>query len=221
MTFRFCLEPSRAVRRRQRGNAIPQGVFRQSEALYAQVQGPDHPNVAFGLTSLAWAYYYHGKYDLAEEAARKALQIVEKLSAGSHYRAAVYGPLGMTLNKTGRSREAEPLLREALASYQKNTPRRSYPMAVALGSLGECLRDQKRYPEAEPLLIESYETIKSIQVPQSPALREAADRLNALYTTWGKPDEVGRYQATDGFSPTGSTRSANSAAPLPTRAPTP
>ena len=172
-----------------------ESLIQEGTDLYAQVQGANHPNVAFGLTSLAWAYYYDGKYDLAEEAADNAHKIVETLPNGSHYRAGVYGPLGLSLNKTGRSKEAERLLREALASLQQNTPRHSYPIALALGNLGECLTDQKRYAEAEPFLIESYETIKSIHVPQSPMLREAAQRLASLYRGWGKPEKTGFYTA--------------------------
>jgi tetratricopeptide (TPR) repeat protein len=136
-----------------------------------------------------------GKYDLAKETARQALKIVEPLPSASHYRAGVYGPLGLSLCKTGKTNEAGSLLREALASYQENTPRLSYPMAVALGNLGECLVEQKRYAEAEPLLSESYETIKSIHVPQSPMLREAAQRLAKLYRAWGKPEKTEMYES--------------------------
>lgn len=181
------------IRRAEQRYPEAESLIQEGTDLYAQVQGANHPNVAFGLTSLAWAYYYEGRYDLAEEAARKAFKIVELLPNGSHYRAGVNGPLGLSLSKTGRSKEAEHLLREALTSYQQNTPKRSYPMAVALGNLGECLTDQKRYAEAEPLLIESYETIKSIHVPQSPMLRAAAQRLANLYRGWGKSQKAANY----------------------------
>ncbi len=60
-------------------------------------------------------------------------------------------------------------------------------MAVALGSLGECLSTEQRYAEAEPLLTESYETLKAVQVPQSPILEEARKRLKSLYAGWGRP----------------------------------
>jgi tetratricopeptide (TPR) repeat protein len=175
--------------------ADAESLIQEGTSLYAQVQGATHPNVAFGLTSLAWAYYYDGKYRLAEETARNAFKIVEPLPNGSHYRAGVYGPLGLSLCKTGKTNEGEQLLREALTSYQENNPKRSYPMAVAVGNLGECLADQKRYAEAEPLLTESYETIKSIHVPQSPMLREAAQRLATLYRGWSKPEKARIYEA--------------------------
>ena len=59
--------------------------------------------------------------------------------------------------------------------------------AQAQGYLAECLIAQKRYAEAEPLLIDSYQALKTFQVPTSPVLREARERLASLYAAWGKP----------------------------------
>ena len=174
------------IRRLERRYAEADSLIQEGTNLYVRAQGADHPNVAFGLTLLAKSRYDQGRYDLAEEDARKALMIVEKLPKGSHYYAGVDSILGLTLNKTGRSREAEPLLREALATREKAAKRSGY-VAMAMGDLGECLATQQRYAEAEPLLVESYQMLKSSQVPQSPMLKEARDRLTSLYSAWGKP----------------------------------
>jgi tetratricopeptide (TPR) repeat protein len=137
-------------------------------------------------------HYYQGEYDLAEQDARNALKIIAaKIPKGTSYYAAVYGALGRVFNKTGRSREAEPLLREALA-IRKTSPRRN-DVGLALGFLGECLVVQKRYAEAEPYLVESYQTLKSVQVPRSPILKEAGERLVSLYAAWGKPSALANY----------------------------
>jgi serine/threonine-protein kinase len=154
--------------------------------LYAQSQGADHPNVAYGLVSLASSRYYQGRYDLAEQDARKAVRIVEKLPKNAHARETANMTLALILNKTGRSGVAEPLLRETLAVAQQNS-RRPLDVALVSGALGECLTIQKRYAEAEPLLIQSYKTLKSVQVPGSPTRIEARDRLASLYAGWGKP----------------------------------
>jgi tetratricopeptide (TPR) repeat protein len=138
------------------------------------------------LTALARSRYDQGRYDLAEEDARKALKIVEKLPQSTHYYAGVYSVLGLTLNKTGRSREAEPLLREVLAIRQKAAKRSVY-VAAALGDLGECLTTQQRYREAQPLLAESYEMLKTLQIPQSPSLELAVERLAALHSARASP----------------------------------
>jgi tetratricopeptide (TPR) repeat protein len=138
--------------------------------------------------ALATSRYYQGRYDVAEQDARNALNIVEKLPKSAHTHEVGNITLGLILNKSGRTGEAEPLLRETLTLLQQNSRR---PLDVALGSaaLGECLALQKRYAEAEPLLLQSYETLKNIQVAASPALREGYKRLASLYAAWGKPSE--------------------------------
>jgi eukaryotic-like serine/threonine-protein kinase len=180
------------IRRLQARYAEADSLIQEGTDLYAQAQGDDHPNVAYGLTSLAVSHYDQGRYELAEHDARRALKTVEKLPKG-HYYAGVHIALGMVLNKTGRAREAEPLLREGLAIREQKSPRQSNYVAIALGSLGECLTTQKRYAEAEPLLLESYQTLNSLHVPQSPVLKEGRERLVSLYAAWGKPSEATRY----------------------------
>jgi len=172
------------IRRLQSRYAEADASIQEGTDLYSQAQGSDHPNVAYGLISLATSRYYQGRYDLAEKDARRAIQIVEKRVAHSHYHQSAYITLGLILNKTGRSGQAEPLLRQALAIAQQ----KSRPLDVALASaaLGECFATQKRYAEAEPLLTQSYATLKSVQAPESPAIREADERLTSLYNAWGK-----------------------------------
>jgi tetratricopeptide (TPR) repeat protein len=157
--------------------------------LYAQSQGGDNPNVAYGLVSLANARYYQGRYDLAEQDVRRAMRIVEKLPKNAHAHETVDITLALILNKTGRSGEAEPLLRETLAVTQQNS-RRPLDVAQASGALGDCLAIQERYAEAEPLLVQSYATLKSVQVPGSPDIKEARERLASLYAAWGKPSPI-------------------------------
>lgn len=175
------------VRRFEKRYAEADSLIQEGTELFAKAQGDDHPNVAYGWLSLATSRYYQGRYDLAQEDLHKAQKIImAKLPKGTNYYAAADDLLGRILNKTGRPREAEPILREALAIRQQKSHRRM-DVALASGNLGECLLTQKRYAEAEPLLAESYRTLKSLQVPQSPALKEAHERLVLLYSAWGKP----------------------------------
>jgi hypothetical protein len=55
---------------------------------------------------------------------------------------------------------------------------------------------QGRYAEAEPLLRDAHSTLKSIQKEGSPLATEVAQRLEALYAAWGKPQEAAQYHAT-------------------------
>jgi tetratricopeptide (TPR) repeat protein len=103
--------------------------------------------------------------------------------------------LGLILNKTGRAREAETYLREALAVRARLLPAGNQLIGVSEGTLGECLTSQKRYAEAEPLLLRSYATMKNVQSEHGPSTLEAARRLMTLYQFWGKPVEAARYPA--------------------------
>jgi len=178
------------IRRLQRRFAEAEPLIEEGTRLYAQAQGDDHPNVSFGLARLATTYYDEGRYDLAEREARRALTIAKNVAKGSHYYAGASLTLGLILNRTGRSREAESLLREALAVVGARAPRRSTATAMALGGLGECLMTQKRYREAEPLLKESYDILHEIHVATSPVLADAFHRLVSLHDAWDEPQDA-------------------------------
>jgi serine/threonine protein kinase/tetratricopeptide (TPR) repeat protein len=171
-------------------------ALRDALALYRQLLGENHPIVAYAWVHFGHLHYLEGKYAEAEEEVRKSLQIYEKaLPKGHGATSSPYTVLGLILNKTGRSAEAEKDLREALQIRMRTVPKGHYYLAVTQGALGECLTTEKKYAEAEPLLSESYATLKTDQGDQSPLTQEAARRLVTLYQSWGKPDEVARYQA--------------------------
>jgi serine/threonine-protein kinase len=181
------------VRRFQHRYPEAESLIEEGTKLFAKSQGEDHPNVAFGLTSLSAVYYDERRYDLAEQDARKALVIAEKSSKTSHVYVRASGILGRILTATRRPAEAEPLLRETLKVLEPRVPRQSNPMATMLGNLGDCLVAQARYAEAEPLLKESYQIFAAVHVAQSPVLDEARQRLASLYRAWGKPQEAAGY----------------------------
>jgi len=183
------------VRRFQHRYPEAESLIQEGTNLFAKSLGEDHPNVAFGLTSLSAVYYEEGRYDLAEQDARKALAIAEKSSRTSHVYSRASGMLGRTLTATGRSAEAEPLLRKALSVLEPRVPRQSNAMAMMLGNLGECLAAQGRYAEAEPLLKETYDIVKTVHVSQSPVLDEARQHLVSLYDAWGNPQQAALYRS--------------------------
>ena len=188
-----CLIDLGNIRRLEARYAEADSLIEEGTNLYAQVQGEDHPNVAYGLLSLATSRYYQGRYDLAEEDLHKAQKIITaKIPRGTNYDAAADDLSGRILTKRGQPELAESILRESLA-IRKQRSHRPIDVAFASGSLGECLVAQKRYAEAEPLLVASYQTLKGLQVQQSPAVQEAHDRLVSLYAAWGKGSGSRRY----------------------------
>jgi serine/threonine protein kinase/tetratricopeptide (TPR) repeat protein len=165
------------IRRAQHRYAEAESLIEEGTARYARAQGEEHPNVAYGLMSLATVHSAEEQYDRAEREARRALAITEQASTSAVRQAAIVGVLGRILTRTGRTAEAEPLLRQTLATVEQKLPPHSNATASALGALGECLAAEHRYGEAEPLLKESYAILRQLHVPQSPALEEARQRL--------------------------------------------
>ena len=101
---------------------------------------------------------------------------------------------GLIYSQTGRTDEAEKLLREAVRIRTENVIEAHFLRATANGALGEFLAAQKRFPEAEPFLLASYQSLKNSQAANSPRTRLALQHLVALYDNWGKADAANGYR---------------------------
>jgi tetratricopeptide (TPR) repeat protein len=184
---------------------IKKGNYSQAEPfvregleLRRRMLGNAHPDTAMSLFRLSDLLYKKGDYQGAEGAARESVQVFNRALTtpkDSVYFANPLMELGLILNKTGHSREAEAYLRESLEIRTRLLPGGNPLIGASKGALGECLTTQKRYAEAEPLLQQSYATMKDVQGEHGPLTLEAARRLAALYQTWGKLEEAARYQA--------------------------
>jgi tetratricopeptide (TPR) repeat protein len=102
---------------------------------------------------------------------------------------------GMILSQTGRTAEAETLLREGVRIRAENVPETHFLRATASGALGEFLTTQNRFSEAESFLLASYESLRKSQAENSPRTRLALERLAVLYENWGKIDAAHEYRS--------------------------
>ncbi len=171
---------------------------REGLELRRKMLGDAHPDTAMSLFRLSDLLYRKGDYQGAEASARESVQVFKQAFTApkdSIYFANPVMELGLVLNKTGRSREAETYLRESLEIRVRLLHQGNQLIAASEGALGECLTAQKRYAEAEPLLRPSYATMKDVQGERGPLTLEAVRRLVALYQSWGKPTEAAPYQA--------------------------
>ena len=183
---------------------IKKGNYSQAEPfvregleLRRKMLGNAHPDTAMSLFRLSDLLYKEGDYLGAESAASESIQVFSRafsVPQDNIYFANPLLELGLILNKTGRSRQAETYLREALAIRTRFLPAGNQLIGISEGALGECLTSQRRYAEAEPLLLRSYATIKNVQGEHGSSTLEAARRLMTLYQSWGKPNEAARYQ---------------------------
>ena len=149
-------------------------------------------NSKFGLCT---AYFQHGDYSKAVDECGRAVDLGQKMKfEDTPEFIFMLDYLGLSETQTGRAREGEPILREALDRSKKNFPAGDIRTAAAQGNLGECLTAQGRLSEAEPFVLESYRGIKASQGEKSPYLPRAATRAVTLYEKMKKPAEAAKYR---------------------------
>src|SRR5262249_16777357 len=88
---------------------------------------------------------------------------------------------------------AEPLVREAVALFEKEHPddqRRFYWVSL----LGAVLFGQKKYAEAEPLLLQGYEGMKQREATlvdvEKRRIAETAERVVGFYESTNQPEKA-------------------------------
>jgi tetratricopeptide (TPR) repeat protein len=97
-----------------------------------------------------------------------------------------------------RDGEAEPVLRDLLAARERVQPDKWSTFNTRSG-LGGVLLAQESYVDAEPLLISGYEGMVARREQHVAATRirigETLERLEKLYTAWGRPEEAAVWRA--------------------------
>jgi serine/threonine-protein kinase len=185
------------------GFLVEQGNFAEADAALSEAETilrkllhPSHLWLGDNLRNQSLSYYRQDRFAEAQKKVDETLKIYLE-SFGVHYDNYPTALItkALILNKTGRSKEAEVVLREAVKLRTESLPKDHFWVAVANDALGECLTNQKRFAEAEPLLIESYATLKSRLGPTDPRTAEAFRRLGTLYDSWGKPEQAARYRS--------------------------
>jgi tRNA A-37 threonylcarbamoyl transferase component Bud32 len=121
----------------------------------------------------------------------------EKLPPDSPQLAATFANFSAELLQVKAFADAEALLRDCLAIRQKTEPQ-AWTTFNAMSMLGEALQRQGKHAQAEQLLLQGYGGMKAREksIPKEAVTRlaEALDRLIALYTARGKPDEAKKWQ---------------------------
>ncbi|MBV9924627.1 MAG: CHAT domain-containing protein [Acidobacteria bacterium] len=152
------------------------------------VQGPEHPDVASTLTSLASIASKREQFDRAEQLYLRALAINEKAHgpADASVGVTLYG-LSATYSNRGLYARAEPLLRRALAIFEKaGGEQGEYFAVLALNNLASVLEQQGRYEEAEPLYLRSLAAQERIFGAEGETVATTLTNLAALYRKKGE-----------------------------------
>jgi hypothetical protein len=95
-----------------------------------------------------------------------------------------------------RYAEAESLVREALAYYEKELPDNPSHF-LWVSQLGEALLGQHKYAEAEPLILQGYEGLKQRQATrfiEKRQLAEASQRVVGFYEETNQPEKAREWR---------------------------
>jgi tetratricopeptide (TPR) repeat protein len=160
-------------------------------AIYEQHLGPEHPDTATSLNSLATLYRNQGRYPEAEPLYLRALAICEQHLGPEHPDTALnFNYLALLYQNQGRYSEAEPLLLRALAIDEQHLGPEHPDTASSLNNLAMLYQDQCRSPEAEPLLLRALAICEQHLGSEHPDTAGSLSNLAMLYRNQGRYSEA-------------------------------
>ncbi|WP_422931536.1 tetratricopeptide repeat protein [Singulisphaera sp. PoT] len=139
-----------------------------------------------------------GKTDEADAWRRKWIAAAKrKHGADSVTYAGVLLDEGESFLRSERFKDAEPLLAECVAIYDRKPP--SDMTFYAQSTLGAALTGLGRYADAEPLIVKGYEGLKAREGEIPPLftrhrLAMASERAVRLYEAWGQPAKAAEWR---------------------------
>ena len=154
--------------------------------LYRQILGPEHPDTAQALDSLATLYTKQGKYQEAEAYYRDALQIRERVAESAPTELArTLNNLALLRQGQGRYQEAEELYQRVL-SIEETTVGLDHPdIATTYSNLALLYEEQGKYPQAEKMYQDVLAIDERTLSDNDPALAISLSNLARQYQKQG------------------------------------
>ena len=155
-------------------------LSRQGLAISRRTLGDDHPRVAGSWNTLSSILREERRYDEALDAIREAMRLTAPL--GEEHPTSVTYSLNLARLQLvrGEWKEAEPILRRAVAVRRKTFPAGDWRTAQAESLLGEALVQRGSYEEAEGLLKGAAANLKEGAGPQGSEAAANRERLESL-----------------------------------------
>jgi tetratricopeptide (TPR) repeat protein len=167
-----------------------EAVFKQSLEIRESELGPDHLDVALGLSNLAEVYRKQARYSDSEVLNQRALEIRRNSEEADPLDLAYsLNNLAVLYLERGEDREAAPLQEESLKIFEVNLEENDPDLARSLSNLGKLYHTLGKYAEAEALFERSSGIIDQFPVA------EASDvdtwlNLGRLYSDEAKYDKA-------------------------------
>ncbi len=174
-------------------------AYDKSQTLQRRLWGADHPRLAMLLHNQAFMFHRRMKQpEKAEPLVREAISIWDRAYGENSRIHPNMGfflvALGEVLTDSGRPREAEKVLREALDLRVAIGQGASRNGATTRSALANALMGQGRLREAEALLLDAHPVLEAAIGNKHRITRRALGRLTELYTRLDRPDRVAHYQ---------------------------
>jgi CHAT domain-containing protein len=162
-------------------------LFKRALVIREKSLGPDHPDVAQTLNSLAMTLKHQDRYADAEPLYKRALAIQEKTLGTNHPEVAwSLNNLGEMYRAQDRYADAEPFYIRALAISEKILGPNHTGVGPLLNNLGLLYRAQGRYADAETLHKRSLAIAEHALDPNHPTVAVNLNNLAALYRDQGR-----------------------------------
>lgn len=170
--------------------------YREALDVLSHVYERAHPNTIRVRQNLASVLYFQDKYDEVEAVLREVVELRRELhpEGSSMIGSALVTGLGRFLIERQKYAEAEPVLREGVAIYEKSLGYTNPEPWIARASLASCLFGLGRTAEAEGLAYDSLEALKRVEeFTRNP--RFNIDRVATHFDQVGRSDLAASYRA--------------------------
>jgi CHAT domain-containing protein/tetratricopeptide (TPR) repeat protein len=168
----------------QYDEAIP--LFERMIEIRKRILGPDHPDLAAAIHSLAVCYYYKGDYPKSELLSNRALVIQEKtLGPDNPGVAPTLNLLSLFHLNKGDYAKAESLSKRGVAIKEKALGPEHPILTYYLEKLAHIYDKKGEYRKAEPLYLRLLAIREKILGPEHPSVAQALNDLGNLYYNKG------------------------------------
>lgn len=168
-----------------------QKFLQEGEQIFREILGDKSSYLVANLSRQAAVLLEKNDLDAAEAKAREALTMARDCSPEqSLWWAMPAATLGKILIKSGRAREGEDYLRQALAILEEQTTKNYFDIGNLKIDLSQFLLAENHLAEAEQAAVEAREDVLRNLGAQHPLMKSATRNLLAIYEKEGKRDLV-------------------------------
>ncbi len=172
----------------------------EAATILERTLGPEHPETITTLTSLANHYRQVGEMTLAASTIRKAVAAAENALPEVDFIGSYVQNVGGAILCLGEDISLGTSLAEkSLAARRQLLPAGHWAISSGEGIVGMCHAAAGDFAIAEPILLKAYTDLQGSRGDTHEVTLANRERLQQLYTAWGKPEQAARYaqQATE------------------------